>query len=294
MALQDLGRRKPHLANPAPPEIEALTVALSLAPPACGRVRITGALRRWGLALSPAGVRSPWQRHDTETVKKRRKTLEAKSAREGIVRTKSEPAAMEKATIGGEAHGAFESEGPFCRDARNTFCVGNMTGAGRIHWQTFVDTCATVAFAKLQNRKTPIIAADLPNDRVVEVFDAHAVKRCRVMTDRGTAFCGNPERRNLMLCPAVEDIDHARTKTKGLQTDGIVDRFHETVLDAFHRVTVRRTIHRSIDALRGDLDAWIGSRDETREHQGRWCFGRTPMQTFNDARPLAQEKPISA
>jgi hypothetical protein len=34
--------------------------------------------------------------------------------------------------------------------------------------------------------------------------------------------------------------------------------------------------------------------NENRPHQGRWCFGKTPMQTFLDATPLAGEKLIAA
>ena len=29
-------------------------------------------------------------------------------------------------------------------------------------------------------------------------------------------------------------------------------------------------------------------------HQGRWCFGKTPMQTFLDRLRLAKEKTIAA
>jgi hypothetical protein len=31
-------------------------------------------------------------------------------------------------------------------------------------------------------------------------------------------------------------------------------------------------VYRSIDELQADLDAWITQYDETRPHQGRWCF----------------------
>jgi hypothetical protein len=30
--------------------------------------------------------------------------------------------------------------------------------------------------------------------------------------------------------------------------------------------------------------------NEERPHQGRYCFGKTPMQTFLDARTIAKEK----
>ena len=294
MTLQELSRCKPLLANRTPPEIEALVVELSLELPAYGQVRIANELRKRGHSLSPAGVRSVWQRHDLETMKKRLKSLEAKVAQDEIVLTESQLAALEKAKIDKEAHGEFESECPGYCGAQDTFYVGNMKGVGRIYQQTFVDTYSKVAFAKLYDRKTPITAADLLNDRVVPFFDAHEVKLCRVLADRGTEFCGNPERHEYELYLAVEDIDHSRTKTKSPQTNGIVERFHKTVLDEFYRVTFRKKIYRSIDELQGDLDAWVRNYNETREHQGRWCFGKTPMQTLLDAKPLAQEKMIAA
>ena len=93
---------------------------------------------------------------------------------------------------------------------------------------------------------------------------------------------------------AVEDVDHSRTKTKSPQTNGIVERFHKTVLNEFYRVAFRKRIYGSIAELQEDLDEWIRSYNENRPHQGRWCFGKTPMQTFLDATPLAREKLIAA
>src|SRR3954454_14496746 len=102
--------------------------------------------------------------------------------------------------------------------------------------QTFIDTYAKIAFAKLYDRKTPLTAADLLNDRVVPFYDQHEVRLCRVLTDRGTEYCGNPEHHEYELYLAVEDVDHSRTKTKSPQTNGIVERFHKTVLNEFYRV----------------------------------------------------------
>jgi len=294
MALQELSRRKPLLANRTPPEVEALIVELSLELPAYGQVRIANELRKRGHSLSPAGVRGVWRRHELETMKKRLKALEARVAQDGIVLTESQLAALEKAKSEKEAHGAFESECPGYCGAQDTFYVGNMKGVGRIYQQTFIDTYSKVAFAKLYERKTPITAADLLNDRVVPFFDAQEVKLCRVLTDRGTEYCGNPERHEYELYLAVEDIDHSRTKTKSPQTNGIVERFHKTVLDEFYRVAFRKKLYRNVAELQADLDAWIQTYNEEREHQGRWCFGKTPMQTFLDAKPLAKEKVIAA
>jgi len=294
LALQELTRRKPLLANRTAPEIEAAILALSLEQPAFGQIRVANEMRKQGHSISPAGVRGVWQRHDLETMKKRLKALEAKVAQEGLVLTESQLAALEKAKTEKEAHGEFESACPGYCGAQDTFYVGNMKGVGRIYQQTFIDTYSKVALGKLYDRRTPLTAADLLNDRVVPFFDAHEVKLSRMLTDRGTEYCGNPERHEYELYLAVEDVDHSRTKTKSPQTNGIVERFHKTVLDEFYRVAFRKRIYGSIAELQADLDEWIRSYNEDRPHQGRWCFGKTPMQTFLDAIPLAKEKMIAA
>jgi transposase InsO family protein len=169
-----------------------------------------------------------------------------------------------------------------------------LKGVGRIYQQTFIDTYSKVGFAKLYDRKTPLTAADLLNDRVMPFFEEHGIPLSRVLTDRGTEYCGQPDRHEYELYLAVENIDHTRTKTKHPQTNGICERFNKTVLNEFYRVAFRKKLYASLAELQADLDVWLTQYNEARTHQGRWCYGKTPLRTFLDTVPLAKEKMLAA
>jgi len=292
-ALKDMSRRKPLPKNRVEPEIEQAVCELAIENPALGQVRVSNELRKRGLFVSPGGVRSIWLRHDLETMKKRLKALEAKVAQDGMVLTEAQLAALEKAKQEKEAHGQIETEHPGYLGSQDTFYVGTMKGVGRVYQQTFIDTYSRVAFAKLYTQKHAITAADMLNDRVCPFFDEYGVSLLRILTDRGTEYCGNRQQHEYQLYLALEDIDHTKTKAKSPQTNGICERFHKTILEEFYQIAFRKKIYATLEELQADLDDWIRYYNQERPHSGRFCYGKTPMQTFHDSLELVKEKMLN-
>lgn len=139
-----------------------------------------------------------------------------------------------------------------------------------IYQQTFIDTYAKVAFAKLYDRKNALVAADMLNDRVIPWYKEQDVPLLRILTDRGTEYCGNREHHEFQLYLAVEDIDHSRIKARSPQTNGICERFHKTLQDEFYSVEFRKKVLTSLAELQADLDAWIDLYNNERVHSGRY------------------------
>ncbi len=291
-SLREQSRRKPNLKNRVDQTTEEACLRIAIELPAYGQLRASNELRKKGIFISPAGVRGVWLRNNLETFKKRLKALEKKSAEEGLVFTEEQLQALEKKKQEDLECGEVETAHPGYLGSQDTFYVGTMKGVGRLYQQTFVDTYSKIAFCKLYKTKTPITAADLLNDRVFPFFEDHDVPLLRMLTDRGTEFCGVQDRHDYELYLAINDIEHTKTKARHPQTNGICERFHRTILEEFYQVEFRKKVYKSIEELQSDLDLWLVKYNERRTHQGKMCCGRTPMETFLDGKQKVRQKMI--
>ena len=292
-ALIDQSRRKPNLKNRVDEQTEAAVVAYAIEQPAHGQVRASNELRKRGVFISPTGVRCVWMRNNLACFKDRLKALEEKSAKENFILTESQVQALERKKHDDVVAGEIETAHPGYLGSQDTYYVGNLKGVGRIYQQTFIDIYAKVGFAKLYTTKTPITSADLINDKVLPFYEQHQLPLLRILTDKGTEYCGKAETHEYQLYLAVNDIEHTKTKARSPQTNSICERFHKTLNQEFYQVTFRKKIYRDIESLQLDLDQWIEYYNNERSHQGKMGWGRTPMETLEGGKSICQGKMVA-
>lgn len=292
LALREVSRRKAIPKNRIDPGIEASVLKIAVEQPALGQVRVANELRKQGVFISPCGIRCVWLRNDMETFAKRLAALEAKVAQDGLILTEAQLMALERKKEKKQALGEIETEHPGYLGAQDTYYVGNIKGVGRIYQQTFIDTYSKVAIAKVYDRKIALTAADMLNDRIVPFFEEQGIPLLRMLTDRGTEYCGKAEYHEYELYLQIEGIEHSKTKVKSPQSNGICERFHRTLQDEFYAVAFRRKLYTSLEELQADLDHWINHYNRERTHSGKYCFGKTPWETFQDSKELALAKMV--
>jgi transposase InsO family protein len=289
-SLLDKSRRQPNLKNRVDEPTEQAILDYVIECPAHGQVRVSNEMRKRGIFISPSGVRSIWLRHNLASFKERLRALEKKSAEENFILTEAQIAALEKKKDDDLACGEIETAHPGYLGSQDTFYVGTLKGVGRVYQQTFVDTYSKVAHCKLYTTKTPITSADLLNDRVLPFFEEQGMGILRMLTDRGTEYCGKVEQHDYELYLALNEIDHTKTKARHPQTNGICERFHKTILNEFYQIVFRKKIYETLDELQKDLDDWLHYYNHERTHQGKMCCGRTPIETLLDGKKIWKEK----
>lgn len=278
--LIEKARNKPRYANRVAEEIELKILDYSLEFPTQGQVRVSNELAKENIIVSPGGVRGVWLRHGLERKDQRLKRLEKWAAQNGGVLTESQVQALEQAKEEREAHGEIETFHPGFLLGQDTFYVGWIKGVGKIYQQTGIDTYSNVGFAKLYLEKTSMTAADFINDKVLPFFDEQGIHLLRTLTDRGTEYCGIQEQHPYELFLYLNDIDHSKTKARNPQTNGITERLNQTILEEFYKVAFRKKLYTNLADMQADLDTFMEYYNNKRTNQGRYCKGRTPMETF--------------
>lgn len=105
-------------------------------------------------------------------------------------------------------------------------------------------------------------AADMLNDLVLPFYESQSMPLLRIQTDRGSEYCSNREHHEFGLYLDLEGIEHTRTKVKSSQTNGICERFHQTIQNEFYAIAFRRQVYTGLDQLQADVDEWLRDYNE--------------------------------
>ncbi len=137
--------------------------------------------------------------------------------------------------------------------------------------------------------KTALAATDALNDKILPFFDEHNMALLRILTDRGTEYCGRTETHPYQLFLHLSSIEHTKTKVRHPQTNGSTERLNQIIQNEFYKVAFRKKLYNSLEEIQIDLDEFMNYYNNERTNQGKYCQGRTPMQTLKDGRELYQK-----
>lgn len=189
--------------------------------------------------------------------------------------------ALEDAKAEKEAHGEIETHHPGFLLGQDSYYVGYIKGVGKIYQQTVIDTYSNVGFAKVYTEKNALVAADMLNSKVLPFFDEEQMRVLRILTDRGSEYCGKTEQHPFQLFLHLNDIEHSKTKAYHPQTNGSTEKLNQTIQEEFYKVAFRKTLYSSLDQIQADLDSFMRRYNEERTNQGKNCRGRTPKETLD-------------
>jgi transposase InsO family protein len=285
-------RAKPVMPNQTEKSIEDKIIEYTLENPSFGKDRVAINMRlEEGIYITSSGIWSIWRRHKLLDRRARYAALEKRMAERGFSLSLNRIQELTlRANLIKERHVLSYFPGYLlCQD---TFDVGYIKGVGRISMQAVVDTFGSFGFAKLYIHKTALTAADILVDRVLPFYRKVSLPVVNILTDNGTAYCGNYPDHEYELILNVFNIRHRRTKIRSPQTNGFVERFNRTVLEEFFAKAFRTNWYYSLEQLQKDLDEWMFKYNFKRPHQGYRVNGSTPASVLLD--PKNRQKLLPA
>jgi transposase InsO family protein len=270
-----------HHSHPftTPPEVVERILAMSLAHPGWGCVRLSDQLKLEGISVSSPTIQNILIKHEMGSKYERLLKLEEQVLEKAIELTPEQVMLIEKANpCYRERH--IESNRPGEVLTQDTFYVGQLKGVGKVYLHAVVDTYGSYAFGFLHTSKQPAAAVAVLHNDALPFYQERDLKVEAIITDNGREFCGK-DTHPYELYLELNDIEHRRTKVRHPQTNGFVERFNKTVLDEFFRTAFRTKLYESVGVLQEDLDAWLLHYNTERTHQGYRNMGRRPIDTIN-------------
>jgi transposase InsO family protein len=283
------GPKGPH-PNRVAPEIEEAILDYALVHPTHGPNRVAHEMALRGIQVSAGGVRGVWSRHDLLTKHERLLRLEQTTAEQIIDLTEEQRRLLERFSPEfRERH--IEAPHTGALVAVDTFFVGHLKGVGKVYLQSAIDCHSRYAWARLFPNKMPVTAVQTLNNDILPTFEEHGAVIDAVLSDNGREFCGRPDQHAYELFLQLEGIEHKTTKVGRPQSNGILERWHRTLLDEHLRVQGRTVWHETLADMQQALDLYLVRYNRERPHQGRGMQGRTPLQALLDGLPAQPPTP---
>lgn len=278
-----------HKSHPqtTPPETVERIVALSLAHPAWGCMRLSAHLKLEGISVSSPTIQSHLIKQGLASKFDRLLRLQEQVATEPFELSAEQISQIERANpVFRERH--VESSRPGELLCQDTFFVGIFKGVGKVYLHTVVDTYGSYAFGFLHTSKVPEAAVAVLHNDVLPFYQQRGIPVGAILTDNGREFCGTLTH-PYQLYLALQDLEHRRTRVRHPQTNGFVERFHRTVKEEFFEVALRETFYESVDPLQADLDTWLAHYNTERPHLGYRNRGKRPLDTVTAYLTVTQE-----
>jgi transposase InsO family protein len=257
-----------------PNEIVEKVCDLALAHPSRGCNYLEHLLGLDGINLSAVTIQKILHEHELGSKYDRWLALERQHAETGLELSTEQVAHLEKQNPAfRERH--VESSKPGELVCQDTYLVGTIKGVGKVYLHSAVDAYNSYAFGFLHTSKQPEAAVALVHNDVLPFYAEHQLSVEKILTDNGREFCGT-ELHPFELYLALNGVEHRTTRVRRPQTNGFVERFHQTIQNEFFALKFRETFYTSLEELQADLDAWLQHYNTERPHLGYRNQGLRP------------------
>lgn len=286
-ALTDKSKRQPLRKNRVPEQLEAAIVALAFEKPRLGQLRVSRLLRERGWHVSPGGVRSVWLRHDLETVAKRLKALEVQLALQHAKPTWEQGKSFSAQSNRRRPHIRGTAQHPGFLGVQTAMSLGHLKELGSLHQHTFLDVYSRVVVARIYTCHDAWAAADLLKTYVLPFYAHHEIRLLRILTPGEPWYCADGSPHAYTQIIREVGIEHRVAAEEKGGSLGLCQQLQEEMLNAFYCVSLRKSRYWRLTALQADLDEWVAQYNSELPQEGCYCYGQTPLATFQQAAHLA-------